>query len=86
MQFWTLNSCLVVFALQFNSDGRDWRKELLDAVEKVLEQERSLLTTALDSSPSAEGVEPARETAGINLQTLRDQVNKIEPICVIYVQ
>ncbi len=45
-------------------------------MEKVLEHERSLLTTALSSSSLAEGAEAvaAGETAGINLQTLRDQV------------
>ena len=66
-----------IFVLQFNSDGRDWRKELLSAVEKVLEHERSLLTTALSSSSSPEGEEPvtAGDTAAINLQTLRDQVS-----------
>ena len=47
-------------------------------MEKVLEHERSLLTTALDSSsslPDGVGVVEAEvERSGINLQTIRDQV------------
>lgn len=45
-------------------------------MEKVLEHERSLLTTALNSSSSLpDGVGVAEvERSGINLQTIRDQV------------
>ena len=43
------------------------------AVEKVLENEKSLLTSALSASSSAEGMEPV-PTAGVNLKALREQV------------
>lgn len=79
---WSSTSLDFFPCTQINPDERDWRKELLTAVEQVLNHERLLLSTAVGSSLPDGGVAEGEATiggreagkSGVNLQTLHDQV------------